>query len=142
MTAAAVGAYALNRSTRPTPPPSATESTTVTFEITVNPDVDAAITIAGKPVVGRPAKAVIARGDDAIIVRAEADGFEASELKVAPDRDRALLIPLTKLAPKAETKVVAADAAAPAPSASATKPTPGPIPRRRDKSGIITDNPF
>jgi serine/threonine-protein kinase len=95
-----LGALAL----RPDPPPArsaepavAPVPTTITVEVTTQPDVRAKVLIGGAAADGKPARASVPRGDRAIDVEVSAEGFASAKLSVVPDRNHAVLVPLTKL---------------------------------------------
>ena len=135
-----VGAWALTRTPAPAAEPTPTAatpapiSTTVNIEVAVQPPIDAIVEIDGKRATGNPARAELARSTTPVAIRVTAEGKAPAELKVVPDKDRSVVIPLT-------------DKPRPAPSAStpAPKPTrrgPRPTPKPQKPGNLVTDYPF
>lgn len=116
----------------PAPPPStAPVVTDVNVEVTTQPDVEATVVIAGVSARGKPRRATLPRSDVAVTIEVTAPGFEPSKVSVVPDRDRGVVVPLTKLAE-------------PAPSASAKPSGKGARPPVIKKPGdpLVTQYPF
>lgn len=105
-------------SSSPAPSSSAAPlSTVVSVEIVTQPDVNADITLDGRPISGK--RAAQPRGTRALELVVKATGFETARLSLVPDRDRTIVVPLVKRLPPA----------VPAPEPS-TKPA-----RASDKAG-------
>ncbi|MCB9582399.1 MAG: protein kinase [Polyangiaceae bacterium] len=123
-------------STRSTPKlttPSASAApvaTTVTFEVTLDPPVEARIVVAGKPVTGTPARATLPKSDAPVTVSVNAEGYRPAKLSLPADRDRALMVPLAKVAPPPSA----------APTTSERPKHGGPKPKSSDS--LVTDYPF
>ncbi len=137
---AGVTTWALTRPQAPAPEPmpsaatAAPIATSVSIEVTVQPPMDAIIEIDGKRATGNPARTEILRSATPVSIRVTAEGKAPAELKVVPDKDRSVVIPLT-------------DKPKPAPSASTPKPKPAsggprPGPKPQKPGNLVTDYPF
>lgn len=114
-------------------------SQTVSIEVLLQPDVAGArVEINGTAASGKPARSSVPRGEKPVTVRVTAEGKLPAELRIVPDKDRSVVVPLADV-PKG-----------PAPSASApAKPVRGGTPTApkpggtRNKPGdLVTDYPF
>ena len=124
------------------PPP---VSEQVVIDVTLQPDVEAEIKISGALVTERPARAAVDRSNVPVDVLVTAEGFRPATLSVVPDRDRAVLVPLTKLEAEPAPSAASDEPAGPRvrarePSAPAKSREPAPKPK--PASGIVTKNPF
>ncbi len=129
-----VMAMALNRDRVPVvvPAPSAAPvALEVNIEVTTHPDVEATVLIDGVAARGKPRRVSVARSEAAVSVEVSAPGFEPSKISVVPDRDRTVVIPLTKI-PEPN--------AAPPPSATA-RPRGRPPPVKAGDP-LVTEYPF
>jgi serine/threonine-protein kinase len=138
-----------------------TRSQTVTFEISVEPDVPATVTVGGVVAGGRPAHALVQRGSSSVAIQVDASGFESTQLTALPDRDRLIAVRLVPkptepaaapsaplaaevvpAAPRAERPVPAqARSKGAAPREPAAAPAPGGANKKR-KDSLVTDYPF
>jgi serine/threonine protein kinase len=138
-------------------------SRSVTFEISVEPDVPVTVSVAGIVAGGRPARALVPRGSNTVAIRVDASGFEPVELGALPDRDRLIAVRLVPA--RAETAAVAPSAPEPgeapprattqtervgpvkarpkteAPREPAAVPAPAGSKKKR-KDSLVTDYPF
>ncbi|MCC6899656.1 MAG: serine/threonine protein kinase [Polyangiaceae bacterium] len=135
LTVGALG-LALKRDRVPVPAPSplpsaAAAATDVSVEVTTQPDVEATVLVAGVSAQGRPRRATLPRGEAPVTIEVSAPGFESTKVSVVPDRDRGVVVPLTKLAEPA--------------SSASSKPNPkGTRPPVIKKPGdpLVTQYPF
>lgn len=134
----------------PIPPAAPAVESTVVIDIQVQPKVSAKISVGGKIIDERPPKVSLDKGDDPVEVLVSAPGYVESRLKIAPDRNRSVLVQLVKQAPAPKTtgaKQGRARPSAPRPKATGMRPLqpvgkkPAPKPPK-PKTGVITDNPF
>lgn len=126
---------ARDRSPEVVPAPSAAPvALEVNIDVTTQPDVDALVLVGGVAATGKPRRASVVRGDAAVTIEVSAVGFEPSKVLVIPDRDRTVVIPLTR---------IPEPVAPPAPSATAKPPSKGVMPPSV-KSGdpLVTEYPF
>jgi len=137
----------------------------VTLELDVQPPVDSAITVDGKPVVGRPPRAVVPTGTAEVVITVAAPGFTPVTLGAVPDRDRLVSVHLARLSPGPPGEVAPAKgegSALPAPAAAGSSRVPGaagqpafaspsrgapprapaPKSRARGKDALVTEYPF
>jgi serine/threonine-protein kinase len=132
----------------------------VTFEISVEPDVPATVSVGGVVAAGRPARSLVPRGSKKVTIRVDAFGFEPAELTASSDRDRLVAVRLvprrseTGAAPSAPAAVETAPVAAPTERAATTKGRPKPASARESapasavgggkkrKDSLVTDYPF
>lgn len=68
----------------------------VTFDIQVEPDVSARITVGGREVTARPAKVELEKGLERIEVVVDAEGYETDRMFAVTDRDQLLRVKLVK----------------------------------------------
>lgn len=102
-----------NPTPAPGPAPSVAVPSTVSIEVTTQPEASATILVAGIAAQGKPARSSVRRGSAPVEVEVTAEGFERAVLTVIPDRDRGVVVPLKKIVEAPPT---------PPPSASAEKP--------------------
>lgn len=98
--AAVLGIVLIATTDHPDPvnsPPAVAAS--VTLDIRVQPSVEAAVKIQGRVVEQRPTRAQVPRGTDPIDVEVLAQGYDRAVIKVIPDRDQFIVVPLVKAAP-------------------------------------------
>lgn len=91
---------ALKSEPRPAPGPAPSAAplpAEVTVEVTTQPDVEATVRVAGVLAEGKPRRASVPRSETAIEVEVTAEGFEPAKLSVVPDRERGVVVPLTKI---------------------------------------------
>ncbi len=152
LVAAAAGVTALVYLRRPDPVPVVEPAPKpVTLDIKVQPPVEAKITVGGKVVEARPPRVDVRKGEQPLLVKVEADGYETARVEATPDRDQLVVVPLVKkAAPVASTPPVdVADAGA---GGAAAKP-PGPKtghpagtgktpPKSTGTGSLVTDYPF
>ena len=125
----------------------------VTLEVAVEPDVAATIVVDGVLVVGRPARARIARRSAPVTIQVVASGFEKAELEAVPNQDRLIAVRLTPsraAAAQAEAPAVPAESVHPA--AAPTQTRKGAAPKAAKPAGqnrgkkaadsLVTDYPF
>ena len=114
------GVLLATRSTPRAPPAPAASTSAVTLDISVQPPVDAVITVGGRVVPDRPARVSLARGAGPVDVVVAADGFITARLQAIPDRDQVIVVPLLRepVAPPGE----ATDAGRPAHDAGVRSP--------------------
>ncbi len=98
------------------------EVASVTLDISVQPPVDATISVAGREIHDRPARVSLLRATRPVEVRVSAHGFEQARLEAIPDRDQVIVVPLLRLAESAAS-VDAGAAPAPQDAAVATPPS-------------------
>ena len=114
----------------------------VTLDISLDPPVNARITVDGKPIQGT--RATLKPSNTPVSVSVEAKGYRAARIRVIPDENRTLVVPLTKVTPTA--KAAASGSDAPRASSPSAKPAPKPRgskPRGRSKPGsLVTEYPF
>jgi serine/threonine-protein kinase len=137
-------------------------SRSVTFEVSVEPDVPATVSVGGVVAVGHPARTLVQRGPSQVTIKVDASGFESAELAALPDRDRLIavrLVPHRSEPAAAPSSPAAGDAVPPsatqqtvraapakarpnsaAPRAPAAAPAPGAGKKRKDS--LVTDYPF
>ncbi len=132
------------------PEPPAVEAK-VTLDVSTQPAVEGAqITIAGQSVEGNPARRELDRSSDPVEVVVAADGFQRAAVRVIPDQNRAVVVPLLRVETPAPS--ASASLAPPPPSAPPATGTGRPAPARtssrpssaaKPPSGeLITDYPF
>ena len=92
--------------------------------------MEARIVVAGKPVTGTPARATLPKSDAPVTVSVNAEGYRPAKLSLPADRDRALMVPLAKVAPPPSA----------APTTSERPKHGGPKPKSSDS--LVTDYPF
>jgi hypothetical protein len=138
-----------------------TTSSTVTFEVSVEPDVPATIAVAGAVASGHPARARVQRDPKPVTIKVDSPGFEPTELTAPPDRDRLIAVRLVprrnEAAPAlpsapvaAEVPPIAAPHAAPAApqtrakSAGQREPSAAPVQGagKKRQDSLVTDYPF
>jgi hypothetical protein len=130
---------------------------TVTLDVTTRPPVDdALITVAGALVEGRPARRDVPRGTEPVDIVVAAEGYERAEVRVVPNRNREVVIPLLERTAPSASASASAPPPAPEPSPPRApqperatggprpiKPSPAKPPSGKPpKNDIITDYPF
>lgn len=158
--AAVGGAATLARRTIAADTNAATPSS-VTFEISVEPDVSATIAVAGTLATGHPARAQVRRAPNPVTIKVDASGFEPTELTALPDRDRLIAVRLvarsnetTPALPAAPVAAEAAPALPPHPASAAPPPraksagqrepatAPAQSTGKKRRDSLVTDYPF
>ncbi len=86
------------------PPTPAASTSAVTLDISVQPPVDAVITVGGRVVPERPARISLPRSAGPVELVVTADGFTTARLQAIPDRDQVIVVPLLRepVAPPSE----------------------------------------
>jgi hypothetical protein len=149
-----VGVFSLRaapRAARTDPPLPATEAT-VTLDVSTHPAVAAAkVTIGGQLVDGSPARREMKRGSEPVEVVVVAAGYHRAEVRVIPDQNRTVVVPLLPEEPPSPPSSAAtalSDPVAPPRTEEPdqprpARPPPGPPPAAKPPPGdIITDYPF
>jgi len=132
-----VAGVALRSDPKPAPgpgPSAVPQPAHVSVEVTTQPAVDATVRVAGVTAEGKPPRAQVPRGDSPVDVEVSAPGFEPAKVSVVPDRDRGLVVALTKIPD-------------PAPPPSAEKPTKatgkgGRVGPTKPNDPLVTKYPF
>lgn len=114
-------------------------SKTVSIEVLLQPDVAGAhVEINGTAATGKPARSSVPRGETPVSVRVTADGKLPAELRIVPDKDRSVVVPLADV-PK-RPALSASAPVKPVRAGTSTAPKPG---GTRNKPGdLVTDYPF
>jgi hypothetical protein len=100
----------------------------------------------------------IPKSGDSVAIAVRADGYEAFEAEVVPDRDQTLAVEMSKIEPveeapvvvttqptgqpEASTKPTAKIEATPLASAPEDEPIPEPKPKKKKKKNVWATNPF
>ncbi len=119
--------------------PPVPQSSTVTFDIQVQPPVKATVKVDGN-LVGDPPRAVVDRNGKHVMVVVEAQGYETARVEAVADRDQLVVVPLVRVAPPAVSSAVT--------DASARKPgSKGPggkstAPKSTATGSLVTEYPF
>ena len=89
------------------------------------PSVNAELTLDGRAIKERPARVKVPRSERPAVLRVQAPGFEVAKLKVVPDQDRDLIVPLTrKRAPEAARPAATSQASSSPATDRDRQPTP------------------
>lgn len=107
--------FALRSPPAPTSQPA--QSASVTLDIRVQPPTAATIRVAGTLITSDPPRITVPRGDGTIEVEVRAEGFDRASIRLIPDRDQFIVVPLVKTSPDAAVD----------PVPSARPPTSGPV---------------
>lgn len=119
-------------------------STEVTLEVTTQPDVDGEIRVDGQRATGKPPRVSLPRSSTAVTVEVVAPGFEPAKTLVVPDRDRGVMIPLTRVTPPPPPASADKSEAAEKPEKTKVPPSSGKTPGTTPKKGdpLVTKYPF
>ncbi|MFW5738907.1 MAG: protein kinase domain-containing protein [Myxococcota bacterium] len=148
--AVAVVGYASDDPPEPAPV-TASVPKTVTFDIQVQPPVEATITVQGQRVDERPPRVELPKGEEPVWVEVEADGYERARIEARPNRDQLVVVPLMKKAPPVASSAPA-DSSNPGAGGSAGRragpPKQGPTgpnkppPKSTGTGSLVTEYPF
>lgn len=108
--------------TRPQPE----QSASVTLDIRVQPPIPASIRVAGTLVTSDPPRAAVPRGSETITVEVTADGFDPASIRLIPDRDQFIVVPLVRTAPVSPDASPEATTSVRTPASSPLRPPPVP----------------
>ncbi len=122
---------------------------TVVLDVTWKPDVPANVQVDGRTITERPATITLKRSGVPVEVKITAEGYESADLRLLPNRDQSVVIPLTLV----HQQPVAGAQPDPAPTTkkppdetpkSSRPSAPRPATKKKVKQGggVIDDNPF
>ncbi len=108
----------LRPASQPTPQPSLSAS--VAIDIRVQPPTAASVSIDGARISTDPPRAILPRSTEPISVQVTAEGFDSATIRLIPDRDQFIVVPLARAIPSAPD-------ASPEPAPSSRPPASSPV---------------